>query len=105
LERSLEGPDDDITVALRGMHDLVLNAILVEWEEARVTISLRSREPRMKLVAEGLVSLDIPQRKYWGPSVSVMAAFGPFAVESKQKEVRIEMQSGMSSRSSPTALR
>jgi len=77
------------------MHDWTLKSILYEWKPARVTIIFGNLQAQgAQLVAEDVVDLHVPQRKEWGPSVSVNKLIGPSDLESGARKLTLEMQSG-----------
>jgi hypothetical protein len=77
------------------MHDWTLISVQFKWKAGRVVLSFRTPEAEVSsLVAEGVFDLHVPQKKDWGPSVSVNEIRGPSGNMSGRQKLEIEMQSG-----------
>ncbi|MCS0659599.1 hypothetical protein [Massilia terrae] len=72
------------------LHDAVLAAIYISWEEARCDLWLRPVDlPPHLLVFEGFMNIELPRRESWGPSSSVNSLAQPH-----EGLFEIELQSG-----------
>ena len=76
------------------MHDWTLLAADYDWPSARATMRFRTAGGTTTLVASEVADLHIPQRRSWGPSVSVNSADLIAGTGERDHTLRIEMQSG-----------
>jgi hypothetical protein len=83
-----------ISIGYNEMHDWTLKSIFYVWKTARVELSFESTEStQTMLVGEEVEELQVPQKRNWGPSVSVNRIYGPTDT-GLVREMAIEMQSG-----------
>jgi hypothetical protein len=75
-------------------HDWTLKSIQYDWQEARSVFVFETAGASRILVANGIAELNIPQKREWGPSVSVNGIAQPSDIEGGLKKLTIEMQSG-----------
>lgn len=76
------------------MHDWTLMEILVDWAAARVEINfLDNKSTRQKIIADGVIELNVPRHCEWGESLSVNEVKGP-QIREIGFFILIEMQSG-----------
>ena len=77
------------------MHDWTLLSIVYDWKSGQVALQLRRGGSEfVSVAAMGVIDLHVPQRKEWGPSVSVNEVRGPIAEPRGKQVLEIEMQSG-----------
>jgi hypothetical protein len=81
-------------ITLPNMHDWTLLAADYDWQSARVTMRFRTAVGTATLVVSEVADLHIPQRRSWGPSVSVNGAEWLAGTGEHAHMLRIEMQSG-----------
>lgn len=72
------------------LHDALLAAIYIRWEDARCDLRLRPVGlPSHLLVFEGFTNIELPRRESWGQSSSVNSLMQPH-----EGLFEIELQSG-----------
>src|SRR5262249_35831642 len=77
------------------MHEWILLSIAFEWEAGRLALTFDTHPAGIvKLVAEGVVDLYVPQAKPWGPTVHVKGVRQLPARAKHRGKLEIEMQSG-----------
>ena len=77
------------------MHDWTFTSALFEWADARVILIFQNATSLdVRLIAEGVVDLQIPQKREWGRSVSVNETTGPTDNGDGTQIFTIEMQTG-----------
>jgi hypothetical protein len=77
-----------IAAALVTLHDATLIELKVDWARARVVISVKRMDRRMRFTLERVSRVECPHEEPWGPSASINAACATV------DGVELEMQSG-----------
>ena len=70
------------------LHDATLEGIEFDWDSGKVVISVKTHEGDATYNFQDVVSLEVPRRHPWGPSVSINE------VTDTVERCEIEMQSG-----------
>jgi len=66
----------------------------LDWGDASGDLWFLAGSSRITIRAEGVLGLSCTREAPWGPSVSVNSAAIGSALDGKERELRIEMQSG-----------
>jgi hypothetical protein len=81
-------------VRVINLHDATLVSIVMQWSEGVVELSFRTVDDGLvALRAVGVSYVEVPRRRPWGPSVSVLEMTGPDEV-AEGRQITLTMQTG-----------